>query len=212
MCIQMWREEEKRPFWLFIINSLWYWFTATTEGLSEGKRENEIQQWDNTCENPAPFLSCISFLPLFGPLPWNILIFYANSTLLKRPAICQNNKWVKVPSHPPKVLQGSGASELGSALRELKQVVELSGTEAERISSRQTTHSCRFPPSLSQWHHPMAAFVWGALEKILNEWISSLYLVVPSPTCPHPLTRKPVSKSESVKGSSYLIRTLKPGV
>lgn len=176
MCIQMWREEEKRPFWLFIINSLWYWFTATTEGLSEGKWDTEMRQylWES---------SLFSLLYLFPTSVWTTPVKYPNSLCQLNPTqkACNLPKWqmtsrFKVPSHPSKVLQGitqgSRASELGSALRELK-VVELSGTEGELISSRQTTHSYRSPPSLSQWHHSNGCIpLWNIRDD--SRWVNQL--------------------------------------
>lgn len=58
---------------------------------------------------------------------------------------------------PYSIAQRFRISQLDSTLKELKQVKELSRIEAEWISSRQTTHSCRSLPLLPcgtvQWLH-----------------------------------------------------------
>lgn len=111
------------------------------------------QRWGNVCENPAPFLSCISFLPLFGPLPWNILILYANSTLLKRPAVCQNDNWPVGSKSPATNQKFSRVSpkvpELVNWVAHLENLSSRTFWNRGRMDLKQTNHTKLQVPSLT---------------------------------------------------------------
>lgn len=143
----------QKTLWLFIIDSLWYWFAATGSGMSGEERENKTEQQGNilTCGSPALFLVSLFWLCLdhsseksWFPQPTHHI--QMTCSLPKE----QLSRGFKVPSHRAKVLQHitqvSKASELGRATTALKKLIALLGTEPDWISSRQATDQCRSLP------------------------------------------------------------------
>ena len=95
--IQMWTED--RRLWLFIIDSLRYWFAATGSGKSGEKRENKAEQQGNplTCGSPALFLVSLFWLHLdhSSEKSW-----FSQLTIFKWPVVCPKNSWAAGSKFP----------------------------------------------------------------------------------------------------------------